>query len=200
MAPTASCSHKEALPTDGLNISWEVTQCGLWRVMSRLERCPCLVITGLHLLPTACSSSSITAFAASPPSSRNEAGKSARDGRDDCLHANSPLEENKGVKIWREQTVVLRRRSHCQPDVSMQPWEPSCQTTYSIFVRSENIDLPTKITKTNPDGDGMEVNSIKPLSEDQHGGNGSRSRTGLKLFIAPEWCTVKGGRHQRLRR
>lgn len=91
--------------------------------MSRLERCPCLVITGLHLLPTACSSSSITAFAASPPSSRNEAGKSARDGRDDCLHANIPLEENKGVKIWREQTVVLRRRSQCQPDVSMQPWD-----------------------------------------------------------------------------
>lgn len=48
------------------------------------------------------------------------------------------------------------------------------------------IDLKTKITKTMPDGDGMEVNSLKPLNEDRHGGNGGCSRTDLELFIVPE--------------
>lgn len=192
MAPTESCSHKEVLPTDCLNISREVTQRGLWRVTSRLQRCPCLVITGLYLLPRACSSSSIGAFAASPPS---RLGKQPGMGGMMLARQQPVRRELKG----QTQTGTdggLRRRSYCQSGChllssSHEAWGAQLANTLFYIQPFETIELQTKITKTNPDGVGMEVKSIKLLNEDRLGGNSSSSRTDLELFIAPEWCTVK---------
>lgn len=131
MAPTESCSHKEALPTDCLNISCEVTPCGLWRRMSSLDRCPCLVITGLHLLPEVCGSSSIATFAASPPSSCNEAGKSARD--DVC----TPTARWKRTKGSKSDGNGWSRREGVNVSLDVIYLQPSCQTTCFIYIPSK---------------------------------------------------------------
>lgn len=108
--------------------------------MSRLQHRSFLVITELHLLPTARGSSSIAALAALPLSSRNKAWKSARDERAHVCMPTALQRRTKGSESIGKTTdgglavIVGLGVLYFNPELSTQPREPGCQTTYFIFI------------------------------------------------------------------
>lgn len=135
-----------------------------------------LVITEMHLLPTACGSSSIAASAASPLLSHNEAGKSARDGRNDAYAPTAQWKRTRGSNSdgkmpgGEEVNVGL-----CVTYMTAGSFHTAlgARLSNNLFLKNQfqNINLRSKITKTGTDGNGMERHSIKPLNKEEYGGN-----------------------------
>lgn len=139
--------------------------------MSRLQRCPFLVITEMHLLPTACGSSSIAAFAASPLSSCNEAGKSAREGRNDAPAPTARWKRTRGSNSdgetagGEEANVSL----YVSCITAGSPRSLGSPAVKHPILNKSTSDL--KSPKQKSDGNGMERHGIKPLDEEEYGGD-----------------------------